>query len=152
MSLSNWTYPVEANKLRVNSYIMFDKMAARITHLSKSKTGKHGGSKISFTVKGIFEDKKGDGFIMSYDKMESPQVLKTDFYVMDIEKPSSENDFKPFLSLMNEEDGSTRADIRVDDQEMADKIFSAVVESGKDVSVNVLQAMEKCRVISYKMM
>merc|ERR1719210_3051262 len=118
---SSLTYPQDANLLRVNSYIMHQNSPCKIVHLSKSKTGKHGGAKISFTVKGLFDDKRADGFVMSYDKVECPLIKKHEFYVMDVEAANEEKDFK------------------------------AVVEDEKDVLVNVVQAMEKNRVVSFKM-
>ena len=148
---SSLTYPQDANLLRVNSYIMHQNSPCKIVHLSKSKTGKHGGAKISFTVKGLFDDKRADGFVMSYDKVECPLIKKHEFYVMDVEAANEENDFKPFLSLMNEDDGSTRQDIRLDSEELIEKVYKAVVEDEKDVLVNVVQAMEKNRVVSFKM-
>jgi len=123
----------------------------KIVHLTKSKTGKHGGCKISLTVKGVFDDKRVDTFVMSYDKVDCPLMNKVEFYIMDIEKPGVENNFKPFLSLMNEEDGSTRSDIRIDSEEMAKTIYDAVVEEKKDVTVNVAKAMENMKVVSFKM-
>ena len=146
---SSLTFPKSANDIRLGDYVMHNQKPSKIVSLNKSKTGKHGGCKITYTCSGIFDDKRADGMIMSYDRIDCPVSKKIQYYVMDIEDPESADDEKVFVSLMNEDDGSTRADVKITDMEMARKVSKAF-DDGKDVYVTVVEAMEENRVISFK--
>ncbi|KAL6052687.1 translation initiation factor eIF5A [Balamuthia mandrillaris] len=135
------TFPAMASSIKKNGYVVIKGHPCKVVDTSTSKTGKHGGAKVHLTAVDIFTGKKYEELSPSTHNMQVPEVVRTDYTLIDI---SDEG----YVSLMTE-DGSTKEDLKLPEEEVGEKIRAAFGD-GKDLIVTVLSAMGIEKVISFK--
>lgn len=115
----------------------------KIVEYSTSKTGKHGHAKANIVGVDIFTNKKYEDISPSSHNMDSPIVTRKDFQMTCI-------DDEGFLSLMDD-NNNTREDLRLDlENDEVHKKCKEEFDAGKDLSVTVLSALGKEKIVSYK--
>jgi translation initiation factor 5A len=108
--------------------------------MSTSKTGKHGHAKVHLVAIDIFTGKKLEDLSPSTHNMEVPNVVRTEFQLLDIDDG--------YLSLMTQ-DGDTKDDVKVPEGELGDKI-QAEFDEGKDLLVTIVSAMGEEAATTFK--
>lgn len=115
----------------------------KVSHVSTSKTGKHGHAKCNFTAIDIFNGKKYEDIIPSTHNTTVPVVGRKEYSIVDISEDG-------FCSLLDE-DGNVREDIKLPDiPETFGREIKAAFDSGKPIMVTVLKAMGHEQIISMK--
>lgn len=135
------TFPQQAGTLKKGGYCLLKGFPCRIVDIAISKTGKHGHAKARLTGIDIFTSNKYEDMCPTSHNMEVPVVTRLDYTLMDI---TSEN----FVSLMKE-DGSTKDDLRLPNDDVAAQIRS-MFEEGKQVTVSVIGAMGQEKIVAAK--
>lgn len=141
------TYPTEAGKVRKGGHLVIRGRPCKVIDVSTSKTGKHGHAKCNFTATDIFTGKKLEDMCPSTHNVEIPNVIRTDYSLLDI------NEDDGFVSLMME-NGDTREDLSLpsqtdDDLKLAEQIRKDF-EEGKELVLSVLKAMEDEKIVASK--
>jgi translation initiation factor 5A len=101
--------------------------------MSTSKTGKHGHAKVNITAFDIFTGKKLEDLSPSTHNMDVPHVQRTEYQLLDITDDG-------YLSLMKE-DGDTKDDVKVPDNEIGQRITKLFKDEEKDTNVIIQSAM-----------
>jgi translation initiation factor 5A len=115
----------------------------KVSHVSTSKTGKHGHAKCNFTAIDIFNGKKYEDIIPSTHNTTVPVVDRKEYSIIDIAEDG-------FCTLLNEA-GETREDIKLPDvPETFGREIKAAFDSGKSLMVTVLKAMGHEQIIAMK--
>ncbi|XP_074548784.1 eukaryotic translation initiation factor 5A-1-like [Halichoeres trimaculatus] len=136
------TYPQQCSALRKNGYVMLKNRPCKIVEMSTSKTGKHGHAKVHLVGIDLFTQKKLEDICPSTHNMDVPHVTRKDYQVIDVSDG--------FLTLM-EDNGDTREDLRVPDNDLGKEI-SKKVDHGDQFMVSVLKAIEEEDVVAIKAM
>jgi translation initiation factor 5A len=134
---------MEAGQIRVGGHILIKGNPCKVSAVSTSKTGKHGSAKCNFTAIDIFTGKKYEDVCPSTQNVQVPNVIRTDYSLMDISVDG-------FTSLLFE-DSSTREDIKL--PEYPDNLAKEIIDafaSGKQYIVTVLSAMDHEQIVSFK--
>ncbi|KAF5092785.1 hypothetical protein D0Z00_004412 [Geotrichum galactomycetum] len=134
------TYPMQCSALRKNGHVVIKGRPCKIVDMSTSKTGKHGHAKVHLVAIDIFTQKKLEDLSPSTHNMEVPNVVRTEFQLIDIDDG--------FLNLMTN-DGTTKDDVKAPEGELGDKLQSDF-DDGKDLLVTIISAMGEEAAISYK--
>eukprot|EP01115_Flamella_aegyptia_P004294 TRINITY_DN1867_c0_g1_i1.p1 TRINITY_DN1867_c0_g1~~TRINITY_DN1867_c0_g1_i1.p1 ORF type:complete len:168 (-),score=39.18 TRINITY_DN1867_c0_g1_i1:52-555(-) len=143
----------KANDLRKNGHVLLGKVhPCRIADIDWAQPGKHGSAKLKVMGYDIFTDKKVDDIFGSGDNVMVPIVHKTDYQLQFILDDN-------YLKLMSLVDGRIREDLKVNDEDLADRISElyAQVEEQEESStyftavvVTVLSAMGKDKILEAK--
>ncbi|XWV24607.1 mimivirus translation initiation factor 5A [Tupanvirus deep ocean] len=134
----------QAINIGIGDHIVIDKVfPCRIMEKHVSKTGKHGGCKISFVGIDIFTQKKHTTIYRTGDKVVVPIITKEDYQLVGI----SDED-PPYLSLVSDKQ-ELREDLRLVKDEMGSKIIEDY-NNGKDIIVTTQKALNQESVVSYK--
>ena len=142
------TFPMSAGSLKKGGFVCIKGFPCKISEITTSKTGKHGHAKANITAIDIFTGKKYEEVAPTSHSLPVPNVKTSQFDLLDIATQPDDNDKYP-LSLMDDE-GETREDLNLpDDEELAAKIKEAF-EAGKTVQLQVTSAMETERVMGLK--
>mmetsp|Transcript_30653 Transcript_30653/g.31191 ORF Transcript_30653/g.31191 Transcript_30653/m.31191 type:complete len:162 (-) Transcript_30653:124-609(-) len=137
------TYPNEAGQIRVGGYMMIKGHPCKVSHVSTSKTGKHGSAKCNFTAIDIFTGKKYEDIIPSTAATDIPVVQRKEYSLMEISDDE-------FCSLMYE-DGTVREDIKLPSYpDNFGREIKMAFESGKSLMVCVFSACGIDQITSYK--
>ncbi|QDS70647.1 translation elongation factor eIF-5A [Venturia effusa] len=128
------TYPMQCSALRKNGFVVIKNRPCKIVDMSTSKTGKHGHAKVHLVAIDIFTGKKLEELCPSTHNMDVPNVRRKEYQLLDV----TDDDF---LSLMDDDSGATKDDVKIPDGETGDKIKKLFQDEGKDVNVIVLTAM-----------
>ncbi|KAI8589283.1 Eukaryotic translation initiation factor 5A [Geranomyces variabilis] len=134
------TYPIQCSALRKNGHVVIKGRPCKIVDMSTSKTGKHGHAKVHLVATDIFTGKKLEDLSPSTHNMNVPNVVRIEYPLLDIDDG--------FLSLMKE-DGSTKDDIKVPDNEIGQQIEEGFAE-GKELIVTIVAAMGEEHALSFK--
>jgi translation initiation factor 5A len=137
-------YYAQANDLNVGDHILANSIfPCKIKEKRTSKTGKHGGCKVTFVVTDIFTEKKIDLMCKSQDRVAVPIITKHEYQLIDI------NDETPaYLTLMSDR-GENREDIQLPQNELGQRLQSDFSQ-GKDITIVIQKAMKFEGVVSYK--
>ncbi|KAJ5183313.1 eukaryotic translation initiation factor 5A [Penicillium capsulatum] len=127
------TYPMQCSALRKNGHVVIKGRPCKIIEMSTSKTGKHGHAKVHLVATDIFTGKKLEDLSPSTHNMDVPNVGRKEYQLLDI----TDDDF---LSLMKD-DGDTKDDVKVPDNELGERIKKMFKEEEKDVNVIIQTAM-----------
>ncbi|KAL4726835.1 translation initiation factor eIF5A [Fusarium chlamydosporum] len=131
------TYPMQCSALRKNGFVVIKNRPCKIVDMSTSKTGKHGHAKVHLVATDIFTNKKYEDLSPSTHNMDVPHVSRKEYQLLDISDDG-------FLSLMTD-DGDTKDDVPLPDNELGQKITKMFKEDEKDTNVIVLTSMgEEC--------
>ncbi|KAF9885800.1 Eukaryotic translation initiation factor 5A [Aspergillus nanangensis] len=130
---ASMTYPMQCSALRKNGHVVIKNRPCKIVDMSTSKTGKHGHAKVHLVALDIFTNKKYEDLSPSTHNMDVPHVSRSEYQLLDI----TDDDF---LSLMTD-DGDTKDDVKVPDNEIGQKIIRMFREEEKDCNVVVLTSM-----------
>ncbi|KAF5693854.1 hypothetical protein FDENT_1692 [Fusarium denticulatum] len=131
------TYPMQCSALRKNGFVVIKNRPCKIVDMSTSKTGKHGHAKVHLVATDIFTGKKYEDLSPSTHNMDVPNVSRREYQLLDISDDG-------FLSLMTD-DGDTKDDVPLPDNEVGQKITKLFKEEEKDTNVIVLTSMgEEC--------
>lgn len=74
----------DVNDLKVGRYVMMDDIPCKITAITKSKPGKHGGAKAKIDAVGIFDGQKRSIIKPTGQKVEVPIIDKRNAQVLNI--------------------------------------------------------------------
>ncbi|KAG9945777.1 translation initiation factor eIF-5A, partial [Aureobasidium melanogenum] len=133
------TYPMQCSALRKNGHVVIKGRPCKIVDMSTSKTGKHGHAKVHLVAIDIFTGKKLEDLSPSTHNMDVPNVSRREYQLLDITDDG-------FLSLMLD-DGSTKDDVKVPDNEVGERINKLFNDEQKDTNVIILTAMgEECAI------
>ncbi|KAK7518075.1 translation protein SH3-like domain-containing protein [Phyllosticta citricarpa] len=127
------TFPMQCSALRKNGFVVIKNRPCKIVEMSTSKTGKHGHAKVHLVAIDIFTGKKLEELCPSTHNMDVPNVRRSEYQLLDVTDDG-------FLSLMSD-DGSTKDDVKVPENEVGDKINKLFTEEGKDTNVVILTSM-----------
>ncbi|KAJ5403436.1 eukaryotic translation initiation factor 5A [Penicillium cosmopolitanum] len=127
------TYPMQCSALRKNGHVVIKGRPCKIVDMSTSKTGKHGHAKVHLVAIDIFTGKKLEDLSPSTHNMDVPKVGRKEYQLLDI----TDDDF---LSLMKD-DGDTKDDVKVPDNELGERIIKMFRDEEKDVNVIIQTAM-----------
>ncbi|KAK3070854.1 translation initiation factor eIF5A [Teratosphaeriaceae sp. CCFEE 6253] len=136
------TYPLQCSALRKNGFVVIKNRPCKIVDMSTSKTGKHGHAKVHLTAIDLFTGKKLEDLSPSTHNMEVPHVRRQEYQLLDIAEDG-------FMSLMLD-NGETKDDVKVPDDEVGQKIHKLFREDEKDTNVIVLTAMGEQSAIDAK--
>ena len=142
----SFTFPCSAGDIKKGHYIVMKDTPAKVMNVSTSKTGKHGHAKCAITALCLFTNKKLEDSIPSSLNVDCPNVTKTEYSLINILE-------KDFISIMDEESGDVREDLKLSDhkhwKEMNIKLKNDF-DSGAEIFVTILKAMGKEIVISHR--
>mmetsp|Transcript_20263 Transcript_20263/g.20380 ORF Transcript_20263/g.20380 Transcript_20263/m.20380 type:complete len:162 (+) Transcript_20263:94-579(+) len=135
--------PSEAGQIRVGGYMMIKEHPCKVSHVSTSKTGKHGSAKCNFTAIDIFTGKKYEDIIPSTATTNIPIVKRCEYSLVDI----TDDDF---CSLMTEE-GNVREDIKLPTYpDGFGREIKLAFETGKPLMVTVVSACGTDQITAFK--
>jgi translation initiation factor 5A len=75
----------KANKIRTGGYLLLKCFPCRVVDIHKSKTGKHGGSKMRFVGIDVFTGKKYEDWFPGTENVEVPEIIKYDLRVTEVD-------------------------------------------------------------------
>ncbi|KAF2722952.1 eukaryotic translation initiation factor 5A [Polychaeton citri CBS 116435] len=127
------TFPMQCSALRKNGHVVIKNRPCKIVDMSTSKTGKHGHAKVHLVAIDIFTGKKLEDLSPSTHNMDVPNVSRREYQLLDVTDDG-------FLSLMHD-DGTTKDDVKIPDNEVGEKIKKLFTDDGKDTNVIILTAM-----------
>jgi len=133
-------YRIQASALRIGGYCVMKNQPCKVTHMSTSKTGKHGHAKVTYTGVNIFNGKKCEDMQPSTATVEVPHVNRKEFPLASIDGNT--------IDLLTDA-GEMKSDLNLPEGELGDEI-KAAYEEGKDLIVAVLSAMGSEQVVSFK--
>mmetsp|Transcript_88097 Transcript_88097/g.174838 ORF Transcript_88097/g.174838 Transcript_88097/m.174838 type:complete len:172 (-) Transcript_88097:74-589(-) len=147
------TFPFQAGDLKKGSHMMIKGNPCKVAEISMSKTGKHGHAKAHIVGLDIFTGKKYEDLCPSSHNVECPFVKRTEYTFLDADHDSGE------VTLLKE-NGDMKQDLNLpdrvlvgeateDDKKLTTDIKSAQ-EAGKEMSVVVLEACGKEKIIQLK--
>jgi len=125
------TYPTQASALRKGGCALLKSRPAKIVEILTSKPGKHGHAKVSIEAVDIFNGKKYQDIAPAHSNMEVPFVKE--YLVLMVSADG-------FLTLFDEAEGKTKADVKMPARDVGEKI-ERLLEAEKEVLVVVLGAM-----------
>lgn len=127
------TFPMQCSALRKNGFVVIKGRPCKIVDMSTSKTGKHGHAKVHLVATDIFTGKKYEDLSPSTHNMDVPNVSRREYQLLDISDDG-------YLSLMTD-DGDTKDDVRLPDNEIGEKINKLFKVDEKDTNVIILTSM-----------
>ena len=134
--------PAQASSLRKGGYILIKDRPCKVIDMSTSKTGKHGHAKVNFVATDIFTGKKIETICQSTHNVNVPHVTREEFLLLDIEDDG-------YMTLMVQETGETREDMKLGNSDIEKKIWTKL-EEGFELLVTVIFSMGEQAVIDYK--
>lgn len=137
---ASYVIPMQASSLRIGGFVMINDRPCKITDMSTSKTGKHGGAKVHLTGNDIFTDKKMVCIYSSTDNVDVPIVNNKEYQLLSIDDES-------FMSMMDEK-GKQREDLKLVESDICKKIREEYAND-KVVLLNVLSACGEERIVGY---
>ncbi|XP_019619812.1 PREDICTED: eukaryotic translation initiation factor 5A-1-like isoform X2 [Branchiostoma belcheri] len=121
------TFQMQCSDLKKDGYVMLEGRPCKIVEMTTSKAGKHGSAKVDLVGTDIFTGKTYKGVFGSNDDMDVPNVNRTEYTLINIEKG--------FLSLMDD-NGDMHDDVKLPDGDLGKEI-STLVEDGENLLVPV---------------
>lgn len=122
-------FPAQASTLRNGGFVLIQGEPYRITSMSFSKTGKHGGQKIHLQGVHLFTGRTKDDLMMTTDNIEIPYVDRTEYQLVYV-------DGEGYMSLYN--DGKEKKDLRLSGSSQLER--------------DILAAYEECVIIVAKLL
>jgi len=136
------TYPQQCSALRKNGFVVIKNRPCKIVEMSTSKTGKHGHAKVHMVGIDVFTNKKYEDICPSTHNMNVPNVTRKDYQLVDINNDG-------FLTLMDENTGDMKEDLKVPDDDMG-KDIQKRFDDGETFNVTVMTAMGEEKAVGTK--
>jgi len=136
------TYPQQCSALRKNGFVVIKNRPCKIVEMSTSKTGKHGHAKVHMVGIDVFTNKKYEDICPSTHNMNVPNVTRKDYQLVDINNDG-------FLTLMDENTGDMKEDLKVPDDDMGKEIQKRF-DDGETFNVTVMTAMGEEKAVGTK--
>jgi len=136
------TYPQQCSALRKNGFVVIKNRPCKIVEMSTSKTGKHGHAKVHMVGIDVFTNKKYEDICPSTHNMNVPNVTRKDYQLVDINNDG-------FLTLMDENSGDMKEDLKVPDDDMG-KDIQKRFDDGETFNVTVMTAMGEEKAVGTK--
>ena len=139
------TFPCSAGNIKKGHYMLIKDNPCKIVSVSTSKTGKHGHAKSAITGIDIFTSKKCEDSIPSSHNVDCPNVVKTEYSLINIDGD--------YLSIMDEESGDIREDLRFSTEKCWNEVNEKIAEdfeAGHELLVTVLSAMGKECIVAHR--
>ena len=125
---------VEAGRCKPGTPVMIKDFPCKVTSFSTAKPGKHGSAKAMLVGKDIFTDKQYEESFGTGDMIPAPEVTKVEMNCIDVSEDG-------FLSLMDQETGEMKEDIKLPHEEhlkdIANRIKNILAEGKKECLVTV---------------
>lgn len=121
--------------IRLNTYLLINDNPCKVSKISFSKNGKHGGTKHHFVGYDIFTNKLHETIYISKQCVPVPIVEKNDYKLLSI-------DDEGFATLLDPETNKIREDLKMDN------IKFEIDE--KEIEVIVMKSMNNEKIIDYK--
>jgi len=135
-------HPQQAGSLKVHQFVLMkSRYPCKVVEMVKSKTGKHGSTKVHFTGLDIFTGNKHEDILPSSQVVLVPDVEKFDLPLISI-------DDEDFLSLL-EQDGNTRNDLRLPETALGDSIKEKY-DQGEVLLITLLSSMGTELIVDFK--
>jgi translation initiation factor 5A len=141
-SVATMTVPVQAGNLRKGEYVCINGFPCKVVDISTSKDGKHGHAKVHITALDVFTGKKYEEVAPTSHNLPQPVVKTATYAVMDVQADGH-------LSLLDEAN-NTRDDLVLPADEEIAAALKVAFSEGKEVTVTVMAAMGKERVMTCK--
>ena len=139
----NETEPCQASDIKIGDYLLIKGKPCKITHLTISKTGKHGHAKANVIGVDIFTGKKQDDSIPAHNHCEKPLVNKDTYELVNIEDG---------FALLQDQDGNYKEDVELPSEEQYPfvKDLKQKFDEGKAIVVNTIQAMGRFHIYDFR--
>ena len=136
------TFPLPVNDLKIGGYALLKNFPCKVVDMAISKTGKHGHAKASITGIDIFTSKKYEEVLPTSHTVQSFVPKRLIYQVINLDGNQ--------LSLMGS-DNETRDDLDLpgDDEELSTMITN-MFNKGENISVTILSAIGKEKVVECK--
>ena len=148
MSVTGDIIYTNALSVKKDDYLVIKEFPCKITDVTVSKTGKHGGCKCHFVGVDIFTDKKYVALHGSGETVKVPVITKNEYELCDFTKEDHDNGDITFACSLMDISGIIRDDMIVPSGELANNIIEAMKKG--IVNVTVLAALGKEQIISYR--
>jgi len=135
------TFPMQCSAIKKGGYAVLKGRPCKVMETSTSKTGKHGHAKVHLVGIDIFTGKKYEEICPSTHNMDVPNVKRADYQLMDITDEG-------YVSLLLT-DGNTKEDLKLPEGELGTTLRESF-DSGKELIVSVLSAMDEESVVAFK--
>ena len=134
--------PAQASSIKKGHHAILKERPCRITHVSISKTGKHGHAKCHFIGNDVFyPDKKYEEICPSTHTMLQPVLVRAEYQLLDIEEDG-------YLSLLDEK-GQLKNDLQLRNRDIDNNMKSAF-DNGDNLDITILSWGEEEAVILFK--
>ena len=148
MSTDGHIIYANASSVKKDDYLVIKEFPCKITDVTVSKTGKHGGCKCHFVGVDIFTDNKYVALHGSKESVKVPVITKNDYELCDITKEEHNNGDVTFSCSLMDVNGIIRDDMSLPSGELANNILEAIKKG--IVNVTVLAALGNEQIISYR--
>ena len=135
-------FPQQASAVKKGGHIMIKGRPCKVVNISTSKPGKHGSAKCNFTAIDLFTGDKKEAISPGHANVDVPFVNRVEYTVLDI-------DDSGFFSLMANESGDMREDIRCPEDGEGEKARN-MFNDGKEVMVTILTAIGEDKLVDCK--
>jgi len=143
--MAELTTPIQCGTLRIGDYMMINDHPCKILDAKYCKTGKHGTRKGHFFGEDIFTGQKMEYLSGTTKNVDTPNVMKADYQLVDIT-----DDTVSYLDAdSNCLDDLVMPHLSDSDETLAEEIRAAY-ESGSEVYVSVLTAMDVSAIKGFK--
>lgn len=134
----------QANDVQKNDLLLINDHPCKIVDRSTSKTGKHGGCKISFAGIDIFTGNKYCTIYRSDDKIKIPNILRNHYKIVDIEKDGDE-----YLFHLIDNNGLLRENIKIDGDNVQD-VYEKFIDD-HDIDITIMEYLNNVIIVTYKL-
>lgn len=140
----------QAIDIKINYIMLIGEYPCKIVDRSKSKTGKHGGYKISFIGIDIFTNNKHCTIQKSNDKVKVPIIIREQYKIVDMEENNDDGNTVYILHLISNK-GILREHLKITngDQDIIDQIYNTFMDD-HDIDVVILEYLNSTMIVSYK--
>jgi translation elongation factor IF5A len=137
----NLFFPIKANNLKINSYVLINNHPCKIIEMTVHKTGKHGTAKIHIIGIDIFDNTKHITFFSSSENVMVPIINKIEYQFVSLDEE--------YVNIMSENDNYDVKTLKINDEDMINKLIE-LSKMNNNIYVTILCAMNNEKVIDIK--